>query len=298
MITAYPKIFAIGTDYIRDLFLDDVEVTEKIDGSQFAFGIINGQLEMRSKGARLYPESHDKMFAQAVDYVQQIQHRLPPNMAFYAEYLKSPKHNTLKYGRIPKNHLMLFGAIHVNTQVCIKDTAGWAIELDIENVPVFHVGKINSLVDLVGFMDRTSVLGDAKIEGIVIKNYFRPFLLGGQPIPVMAGKFVSEHFKEVHRDRWGTEEKGKSRMEVFFESFRTPARWEKTVQRLTEDGQLERDPRDIGKLIKAVHLDIQAEEMDNVKNFLWNEFHGELKRRSTFGLPEWYKERLLNKVFE
>ena len=34
MIQAYTKIFAIGTDYIRDIFNEEVEISEKIDGSQ------------------------------------------------------------------------------------------------------------------------------------------------------------------------------------------------------------------------------------------------------------------------
>lgn len=54
MIKAFPKIFAIGTDYIKDIFSETVEVSEKIDGSQFGFGKINGDVFMRSKGAQLF----------------------------------------------------------------------------------------------------------------------------------------------------------------------------------------------------------------------------------------------------
>ena len=50
-ISAFPKIFAIGTDYIKDLFNGPVEITEKIDGSMFVFGKVDGELFMRSKGA-------------------------------------------------------------------------------------------------------------------------------------------------------------------------------------------------------------------------------------------------------
>jgi len=49
LINAFPKIFAIGTDYISNIFDDEVEITEKIDGSQFAFGKVNGELFMRIK---------------------------------------------------------------------------------------------------------------------------------------------------------------------------------------------------------------------------------------------------------
>lgn len=296
MITAFPKIFAIGTDYIRDIFSETVEVTEKIDGSQFVFGKVKGELYLRSKGAQLFTENPEKMFAEAIAYVEQIQDRLPEGMVFYSEYLKKPKHNTLRYERVPKNHLMLFAVMHVS-QKFHMNTAEYADLLGIEHVPILHWGRIENAAELVAMLERESILGGAKIEGVVVKNFERQFLLGGQPMPLMAGKFVSENFKEVHRERWGAEENGKSRMEVFFDSFRTPARWEKAVQHLQERGELENEPRDIGKLFKEVQMDIEAEEMEEVKTFLWNEFKGELKRKSTAGMPEWYKERLMERAF-
>ena len=296
MITAFPKIFALGTDYIRGIFAEDVEVTEKIDGSQFVFGKVKGALYLRSKGAQLYTENPEKMFAEAIAYVEQIQDRLPEGMIFYAEYLKKPKHNTLKYDRIPKNHLMLFGAMHISQKFHLN-TAKYAEQFEIEHVPVLHFGRVANAAELTGMLERDSVLGGAKIEGVVVKNFERQFLLGGQPMPLMAGKYVSESFKEVHRERWGAEEKGKGRMEVFFDSFRTPARWEKAVQHLRDLGELAGEPKDIGKLFKEVHMDIESEEMEAAKTFLWNEYKNELKRRATAGMPEWYKEQLMEKSF-
>lgn len=296
MITAFTKIFAIGTDYIRDIFNEEVEITEKIDGSQFDFGKIDGKLHMRSKGAQLYAENHEKMFSEGQTYVESIQDRLPEGKVFFCEYLKKPKHNTLKYDRIPKNYIMLFSVMELSRQA-FENSLPYADILDIEHVPVLFHGKINSATDLTGVLETKSVLGGCNIEGIVVKNYHRQFLLGGQPMPLMAGKFVSESFKEVHRNRWGTEEKGKNRMEVFFESFRTPARWEKAVQHLQEKGELENEPKDIGKLFKEVHIDIEAEEKEAIKDFLWKEYNGELKRRATGGMAEWYKNRLLERSF-
>lgn len=296
MITSFTKIFAIGTDYIRDIFNEEVEITEKIDGSQFDFGKIDGKLHMRSKGAQLYVEHPEKMFSEGMSYIESIQDRLPEGKVFFCEYLKKPKHNTLKYDRIPKNHIMLFSVMDFKKQ-SFEDTFPYIDTLDIEHVPVLFRGKINSVSDLTGVLETKSVLGGCNIEGVVVKNYHRQFLLGGQPMPLMAGKFVSEAFKEVHRERWGAEEKGKSRMEVFFESFRTPARWEKAVQHLQEKGELLNEPKDIGKLFKEVHTDIEAEEKEAVKEFLWREFSGELKRRAAGGMAEWYKERLLSRAF-
>ena len=294
---SYPKIFSLGTDYIRDIFLEPVEVSEKVDGSQFAFGKINGELRLRSKGASLYTTNPQKMFAAGISYVESIQDRLPEGMIFYGEYLRAPKHNSLTYNRTPKNHIALFGVMDM-TQKCHPNIQAWADILEVDHVPIIHAGNISGVTEIAALMDRESYLGGPKIEGLVVKNYHRQFLLGGQPMPLMAGKLVSESFKEVHRERWGAEEKSSSRMETFFESFRTHARWEKAVQHLAERGELENQPRDIGKLFKEIHIDIEAEEEQNAKEFLWCEFKDQIKRRASAGFPEWYKMKLAERSFD
>lgn len=60
-------------------------------------------------------------------------------------------------------------------------------------------------------------------------------------------------------------------------------------------GKIEGSPRDIGKLIAGVMKDITEEEQEEIKKFLWQEFSGDLLRFATKGLPEWYKEKLLEK---
>lgn len=66
MINEFPKIFSLGTVYIKDILNEEVEVSEKIDGSQLSFAKINGNLYMRSKGAMLYADNPQKMFAPAI----------------------------------------------------------------------------------------------------------------------------------------------------------------------------------------------------------------------------------------
>jgi hypothetical protein len=298
MIKAFPKIFAIGTDYIADIFKEEVEVTEKVDGSQFAFGKIDGALYMRSKGASLYQENPEKMFIEAIEYISSIDHLIPEGMCFYAEYMKRPKHNTIKYDQIPKNHLSLFAAIDIAKQSFVPDIDKYASLFCIDRIPVIFTGMIESLDFFKEVIKAKSYLGDVDIEGVVVKNYHRKFLLGGQPMPLMSGKYVSEKFKEVHRGRWGKEENKKSRLEMFFQSFRTEARWEKAVQHLRDTGKLEWQPRDIGTLIKHVHSDIAEEEKDAVKEFLWKEFSGQLNRTATVGLPQWYKDKLAENSFD
>lgn len=296
MLRAFPKVFAIGTDYIRDIFSDEVEITEKVDGSQFAFGKVGGELFIRSKGAQLYVDNPEKMFSEGIDYVESIQDKLPEGVAFYGEYLKKPKHNTLKYDRVPRNHIILFGASTPAGDLFDPRFYEYADILDLETVPR-HTATIGSPDELRALLEKVSVLGGASVEGVVVKNYQRKFLLGGQPMPLMSGKFVSEAFKEVHRNRWGTEEKGSSKWATFCDSFRTDARWQKAVQHLAEVGELENTPRDIGKLLKEVNLDIEGEEKEAIKEFLWNENKRDIMKSAANGLPEWYKQQLLERSF-
>lgn len=296
MIPAFVKIFAIGTDYIKDIFEEEVEVSEKIDGSQIAFGLINNTLYIRSKGSRLYQDNPEKMFKEGIDYISSIQGLLPEGVVFYGEYLKKPKHNTLVYARVPRNHIILFGAKVFGKDLYLPNFYEYADILDLEVVP-FTTLKINSPEDLQLYLGVESVLGGSMREGVVVKNYGRKFLLGGQPMPMMCGKFVSEKFKEVHRNRWGKEETGKGKFETFCESFHTEARWQKAIQHLAERGELENSPRDIGKLMKEINIDIEEEEKANVMEYLWNEHKRDIFRAATRGVAEWYKTQLLKKSF-
>lgn len=297
MIQAYPKIFTIGTDYISNIFDNNVEISEKVDGSQFNFGKINNELFMRSKGAQLFAENPEPMFRHGIDHVLSIQHRIPNNTIFFCEYLKKPKHNTLAYDKIPKNHLVLF-AVCGTDQKFHSQLQTFSEPLEIDSIPILYNGLVDNVDKLMSFLETESYLGGTDVEGIVVKNYSMPFLLGRQLIPVMAGKFVSEKFKEVHRNTWGKKHTGKGRWETFKESFCTEARWQKSVQHLCDSGLLESSPRDIGSLIREVQRDIIEEEKENIKNFLWKEFGKEVIRSATKGFPEWYKLLLAEKSFK
>lgn len=298
MIKAFPKIFALGTDYIKDILDGEVEITEKIDGSQFGFGRIDGELFVRSKGAMLHFDAPNNMFKEAVEYIASIADRIPDNIVFHAEYLQTPNHNSLEYERIPKNHLALF-SVSDSTEKFFNYTEiqYWADILDIDCVPMIYKGKIENTDQILELVGSESYLGKAQAEGVVVKNYAKQFLLGGQPIPVMAGKYVSEAFKEVHNG-WKEKHTGPGKWELFKQGYKTEARWNKAIQYLRDSGDLTETPKDIGKLIARVMQDIEDEEKENIKTFLWNEFGKEVLRTSVNGLPEYYKMFLLRKLDE
>lgn len=303
-IHSYPKIFAVGSDYIPHLFNGAVEVTEKIDGSLFGFGVTaDRRLVMRSKGKEMFSESCEKMFTKAADYVSSIQERLfelapSQGLFYYGEFLGGPSHNILKYARVPKNHIMVFGVrvgegwVHDHSQL-----AEWAAKVDLEAVPLLHQGTIDSVEFLNSFFERESVLGSEKLEGVVVKNYAQPTVIGQQIYPSF-GKYVRAEFKERHATDWSAKFSEGSRLDRWLESFRSEARWQKAVQHLTEVGTLTHEPRDIGVLLKELERDIFDEERQNIEKELFRLFKDQIARKARAGFPEWYKEQLATRAFK
>ena len=89
---SFPKVYAVGHRAIAELFLGDVLVEEKVDGSQFSFCLSDSGLEFRSRGAVVYAENAG-MFSLAVEAVKSIADLLHPGWTYRAEYLMKPKHN-------------------------------------------------------------------------------------------------------------------------------------------------------------------------------------------------------------
>lgn len=290
---AFPKILHIGDKQILDLFEGEVEITEKIDGSQLSFGKIDGEVITRSKG-REFTEP-DKLFIPVTEYVHSIADRLPEGIWFYGETLATPRHSTLAYDRTPKNHLALFGVYEADKNLfhgydTIKE---WADKLDVDAVPLLFSGKTSAdkILDLV--KDSPSYLGGQSIEGVVVKAY-KPWLFLGQiPLSVMSGKYVTEEFKEVHTKDWSKLNTGKGKFEVLKENYRSEARWRKAVQHLRERGELTGTPKDIGALIKETRVDIETEEKENIKDVLWAIYKEDILKYSVFGLAQFYKESLV-----
>ena len=292
MLMAFPKIYALGSAYIPSIFDEPVEVTEKIDGSQFVFGKVGGEVMCRSKGAEIFIDNPTQMFGRAVETILNMD--LPPDLVFYSEYLMRPKHNVLTYERTPRNYLALFGVSDLAREVMTHDHSmieSWADRLGIDVVPRLYYGMLNP-EDALAFLEIDSYLGGAKIEGIVVKNY-KQCLICDQPHPLMSGKFVSEKFKEKHANNWKKENTAGGKWELFKASYRTEARWQKAVQYMQESGELLKEPKDIGALIREVQRDIVEEEQENIEVMLWSLYGKDLLRRSTAGLPEWYKKQLV-----
>lgn len=293
----YPKILQLSDPHLSTIFDGNIEITEKIDGSQFGFGKIDGELVCRSKGAQLYMDAPEKMFAPAIEHIKTIQERIPNNSIFYAEYLQKPKHNVLAYQRIPTNHLVLFATASVNYEFTDVWTVlrDWANELNIDVVPLIHYGPLQKFNEEIfnAWLDKESYLGGSKIEGIVVKNY-REYWIADRLIPVMSGKYVSDKFKERHNKTWTA--KG-NKLDMFLQSFRTEAIWNKGIQHYREKGLAVHAPKDIGGIIKEIQEDIIEENKEEIQNWLWKYFQPQICRIAVAGFPEYYKRKLMQETY-
>lgn len=298
---SYPKVHAIGHAAVRDLFLEDVTVEEKVDGSQFSFGRFISKegepyLRCKSKGVELTVEAPDNMFKPGVEVCKELFPLLHEGWAYRGEYLAKPKHNTICYDRIPAKHIIIFDINNgQESYLSYEEKAAEALRLGLEIVPRVHVGKVESAEFFRSFLERVSILGGQKVEGVVAKNYKR-FGLDGK---ALMGKFVSEAFKEVHGADWKERNPGKGDIiALLIGKYRTPARWAKAVQHLKEAGQIESSPRDIGKLIPSTGKDIMEECGEEIKEALFKWAWPDIQRGVISGLPEWYKDELLKAQFE
>ncbi len=277
-----------------------MEITEKIDGSQWAFGIDqDGEVVMRSKGQDLTHQIVPKMFEKAEEQVKRmtpIMERDLKDIYFYTEFLGKPHHNILTYERVPKNHLYLFGIMRGQTFISRYEVlCEYADLLDIERPNLLYSGEIKGIKEVEGLLESDSILGKEKVEGIVVKNYSEPSGKGSFIIPISMGKYVAEKFKERHKTEWKGTFTSKGKLETFIENFRAIPRWEKAIQHLKEKGELENAPRDIGKLVKEIERDLMEEETENIKEGLFKIFKGDILRKAKRGFPEWYKEKLLGR---
>ena len=287
-LSDYSKVHQIYHKEVHRMKGHQVVVQEKVDGSAISFGRKDGELFVRSKNRPIDIESPDKMFAPAIAVLKN--RPLPDDYVFRGEYLKVPKHNILAYDRIPKDHIIIYDIeFHdgSNHYLGVFTVATIAKAYEFEVVPTLWTGLFDNidqeLIDLL--MTRQSILGGQLIEGLVIKCYD---IFDSRDKTLMC-KYVRPEFKEMH-----TGNRGKTRRDIIEEigdGLSTPARFEKAVQHLREDGILVGEPKDIGILMRELNRDFE-EHVDKVKQLLYDNFRKDILRVANRGFAEWYKAKL------
>lgn len=298
---SYPSIYNLGHKAVDNLLSVPVLVEEKVDGSQFSFGISDeGDVRVRSKGATMLLDAPEGMFLEAVATVKELADAglLHPGWTYRAEYLRRPKHNALAYDRIPRKHLIVFDVNPgLENYLSYPAKAEEAARLGLEVVPSLYEGMVTNINQFRDLLSTKSILGGQTIEGVVIKP--SDYSLFGPDKKTLMGKFVSEAFKETHAHAW--KEANPSSADIatrLGNTYNTEARWHKAVQHLREAGRLEDSPRDIGLLVREVPEDILRECETEIRDALFAWAWPHIRRQVTTGLPEWYKEQLLKRQFE
>lgn len=294
-INSFPKIWALGSKYAQGIFDTRVEITEKLDGSQFGFSKPSGTLIVRSKGAVIDAQDPPKLFSKSVEHVKSVEEMLDPHLAYYGEAICSNRHNTLTYATTPKNYIALFAIYNLLHHEWLQydDMKAEADRLAVDCVPLLFSGVAdgNLVRDLIG---QESYLGGCKAEGVVVKA-FKDIEIAGVMYPIHSAKFVTEEFKEKHSKNTDFKS-GKSNTQEFFEQYNTTARFEKMVQKLKESGSYQGEPKEIGALMKMLNQDLEEECKEEVKDALWVMFRKEFIGAASKGFAEWYKRKLLDQA--
>lgn len=293
MIPSYGKIWNMGHRQLDKLFEGHVVVQEKIDGSYFAFGVLDGRLQARSKGQAIDLDAPDKMFALGVETVKRLECQLMPGYVYCGEYLNKPKHNTLSYDRTPDQNIILFdieSEARSEKWLSAAEVVTEAARLGLESVPTFlNYGETWTYEALANYLTTTSCLGGQTIEGLVVKNY-NQFGIDGK---MLRGKYVSEAFKEVNGADWKKRHPAQADIKLSLtQAFCTPARWNKAIIHLREAGVLTDTTKDIGPLLQEINRDVLAECSEEIKERLLKWVWKDLSRGLTRGFPEFYKNRL------
>lgn len=293
---SYPKIFNLGHSAIEKLFLNRVLIEEKVDGSQFSFGKFDGVLKVRSKRVEMDIDAPEQMFAKAVATVKELAPLLQDGWTYRAEFLSKPKHNVLAYDRVPDKHLIIYDINDgPESYLVYGEKISEAHRLGLECVDILYVGELHSEKKIKELLNQISMLGGAKIEGIVIKNY-QQFGADGK---AQMGKFVSEEFKEIHAGDWRERHPTPGDcVEQLIAKYRSPARWQKAIQHLTEMGQIENSPKDIGIILAEIKRDTFEEEAYEIAAQLINWARPKIERGIVNGFPAWYKELLMKQAFD
>lgn len=293
---SYSKIYNLGHKALATLLNGPVVVEEKVDGSQFSFGRRGDVLHFRSRGATIYPETAQKLFKSAVEYIESIKYLLADGWTYRGEVLYAPRHNTLTYGRVPKHNIVIFDIEQSGGQYFCppEEKAARASDLDLETVPMFYLGGRSGFEAFKEFLERESFLGGCKIEGIVIKNYEQ----FGDDKKVLMGKWVREEFKEIHQGAWKKANPSRGDVvEAMVKVYKSEARWDKAIQHLRDAGQLQDAPQDIGPLIKEFQKDLVEECSAEIKEKLFEYVLPKILRGASAGLAEYYKTKLAESQF-
>jgi hypothetical protein len=269
----YPKIHRVGHTENEGVFEGTIICQEKIDGANFRFAFINGEVIFGSR-TRLLSESEEeaKSFLHCINYIRQKieQSKLPKhllnNLIFYGE--NCVKH-TISYdwNKIPQFIGFDVYDIDENKFIDWDDAKYFFEELGLTTTRIielpddFHFSQVTDE----WVPESEYIAPDAKMrkmEGVVFKNYEKQIF----------AKYVRDEFKERNAEVFGGTPKynsdGITQNAEFIFKYCTNARIEKLIFKKLSEGKL-LGMELMGELIRDVYLDIIEEEWREILTSNW-----------------------------
>ena len=285
----YGKIWGIDELWIEKFPTINWNVQEKLDGSQFSFGLVNDVLVCQSKNTQLDLKHPNKMFSKAVAWCVENKERLDPCYIYRAEALNSTRHNHIKYDAVPDCGFVIFdienkldGRIPLLSGDVYYECLRLSIPcVDTQSLQLADVE--NSLLKLWSKLPTISMLG-GKPEGFVFKSNTHKDDFG-YPLRL---KLVSSEFKE-RANKPKQLKQNNSVVDKIVEVLATEARWRKAVQHVAEqDGDMHGN-QSIPALLKELSTDTMVEEQDYIQNILWREYWPKINKALANQFVAWYK---------
>lgn len=286
LLPSYPKIYSLHHEEAKGIFNTIVDIEEKVDGSQISFGLdADGVLRVRSKSAYIDVDHPPNQFSGAIQTIKNIVNKLKPGWIYRGECLQRPKHNVLAYDRIPTGHIILFDIQNEDGNFVGRYSKEDIVEnLGLEYVPLLGDATIlESQEQLEALLERDSILGGQKIEGVVIKPITPYYIKQGEPLIV---KYVSDKFKEV-KNKISSNTKGG--VDSIVDRYRTVPRWNKAIQHLEDQGLLTHSLKDMKLLVEEVQRDTIEECKEEIMEQLWAQYRQEFVRGIVKGLAQYYE---------
>lgn len=301
----FPKVLGLGQPLLAEIFNDPVDLTEKIDGSQCRIHLTENFCGCGSKNVGIADE---KAFAIAHEQTQRIWNEkvwrtFGDDITLFTEFLSKEKHNVLAYNRVPKNNLYLFGCISNNKHLKTEELIELANELQIEPPYIMaHQIKVNGPEDINKYLETESILGGNRVEGTVIRNLYKsypPLLVSTMAFAdyPLVGKLVRNDFKERLNKEWGTKKKKELPINKVTTEFLTEARFNKSVQHLTDENKINYEMKDLKELIPEFYKDLLDEEKDEIIKLAMEDFWRHLKKKCDVFVVNSWKDHLIKKQF-
>lgn len=140
-----------GIQFIEKLFSNDVYITEKIDGSRFAFKKENGELVFFKRDGKTPINMVDRtvmsFYESAIEHVESLKlNNIPEGIVFGFEYFANNNPGSIVYDKIPKNGLILTDISSGGSAITNIDTLiSYSKKLKVSPPPIIHNGKLSGV---------------------------------------------------------------------------------------------------------------------------------------------------------